>query len=736
MQKSHFTYIAVIILGAVLGLQSPARPLAFPGATPISETAAAVKGGCIDLDYGKLPLYFIQNVGQEDAEALFYARTSGYSLWLSRRGMVFDLKPNSSVPKAYKRDFYSLEFLGAAPDPQVIALDDAEYKVNYFAGRDPADWKTNIPTSRAVLYQGLYPGIDLKIYGREKKIEYDWIVHPCGDVSQIRIVLQGAQETRIDAEENLVVNTVLGEFTHIKPVCYQDIKGVRVPVAGSFQELALHTYGITVADYDNSFDLVIDPVVLVYSTYLGGGNYEYAADIALDSQGAAYIAGTTYSANFPLKDPFDTDIQGQSEAFVTKIDPAGKALVYSTYLGGSLFEEAGDVAVDSAGSAYIVGSTKSLDFPVKNAFQRLLKGESDVFVTKLSPDGGSLVYSSFLGGFEIDHGAGIAVDKKGAVYVTGSTNSSNFPLKKPFQQNPRNSHPTYREGFITKIHSKGKSLVYSSYLGGDRADYPRAVAVNKKGEAFITGRTNSLNFPTVKAAQASFGGYDDAFVCKVHREGRRLLYSTYLGGTDQEYVRGIALDKAGAAYVTGHTYSNNFPDKYPVQGVLVRDEVFSEPDQYVFKLIPKESSKADDMDADCYVTKLSPDGRKFVYSTFIRGNKSDQGISIVVDSEGSAFVTGSTKSKDFPTADSFQKKLKGGSDAFICKLFPSGDGLMFSTYLGGSGDDYGTGIVLDAEGKIYIVGSTKSTDFPLQKPLQKNKRGSKHDLFITKLESK
>jgi len=720
MKKTIATFFSVFILGGVLLLQSPSyQPDALDIAIGKSTAGRDINGG-IDLNYGRIPLYFIKNNGQNQNPALFYARTSGYSLGLTRQGLVFGQKLRGKGLGSSQQNIFSFNFLGATSDPEVMPVDKAEYRVNYFFGQDQAQWRTNVPTSKAVLYKELYPAIDLKVYGRENKIEYDWIIHSGGDVSQIRVNFIGAQDTWIDSKENLTIKTDLGEFKHLKPMCYQMIAGARIPVAGSYQELAPNTYGIDVVDYDKDYELVIDPVVLVYSTYLGTKDYDEVSAVAVDPAGAAYITGSMSGVTFsPTDATADNYLVTDTGMYITKIYPAGTELVYSTFIGGSAYEVSNDLTVDSSGSVYVVGFSRSADYPVVNPFQAKNKGSEDVFITKLSPDGSSLVYSSFLGGTSQEWGKGIAIDKKGAAYVAGSTVSADFPIKKAFQKTYQGAKEYYPwDGFITKIHPKGNRLVYSSFLGGNGQDLAYGVAVNSKGEAFITGGTSSTNFPRKKAVQKSFGGRTDAFVCKVHRSGNRLLYSTFLGGDSYDSGNGIAVDAKGAAYVVGETSSYDFPVKSAAQGVLIKDY--------------------DESENDVFVTKLSPTGRKIVYSTFLGGGQYDRGNDIAVDNLGAAYIIGFTASKNFPIKDPFQASRKGEADAFISKLHPNGRSLLFSTFLGGSKYDSGYGIALEGAGKIYAVGVTDSKDFPLKKAIQKKKLGKKEtsDVFITKMELK
>jgi hypothetical protein len=396
---------------------------------------------------------------------------------------------------------------------------------------------------------------------------------------------------------------------------------------------------------------------------------------------------------------------------VTKLNSAGTALVYSTYLGGSGTDQGIDIAVDAAGSAYVTGTTDSTNFPTTaGAFQAALAGTStDAFVTKLSPAGAALVYSTYLGGSGSDQGVGIAVDAGGSAYVTGLTGSANFPTASPIQAALVGSS----DAFVTKLNPTGSApLVYSTYLGGSGAEQGNRIAVDAAGSAYVTGTTDSLNFPTTAGAfQTASGGLDDAFVTKLTPAGSALAYSTYLGGSGTEQSFGIAVDSAGSAYVTGTTDSPNFPTTAGAFDVTANGGF------------------------DAFVTKLTPAGSALVYSTYLGGSGSggDSGIGIAVDSAGNAYVTGETTSDDFPTASPVQAARGGGLDAFVTKLNPAGSALVYSTFLGGSNLDTGQGIAVDSGGNAYVAGFTSSPNFPTTTGAFDQTANGGDDTFVAKL---
>jgi hypothetical protein len=660
-------------------------------------------------DYGNAPLYFIPNQGQADSEALFYAKASGYTLWMTKEGLVFDAIKREAE---FERDISSLVFLNANKDVELVPYQPTECRVSYFIGNDPSQWRTGIPASNAVLYKNIYRNIDLEVYGLERQIEYDWIIKPGGKLDSLRLKYSGLKATRIDKEGDLIVEGTFGELRHRKPTGYQTMGGKRVEVEAAFKRIGQDEYGFGVKDFNPAYDLIIDPVVLVYSTYLGGSGTDYfggsyseiVGAIAADSLGAVYVTGETDSTNFPMKTACQKTNGGTHDIFITKLSPSGKSLVYSTYLGGRYNEDGEGIAVDSDGAAYVTGSTLSPNFPVKNAFQNSNRGGGDGFMTKLAPSGQAIDYSTYLGGANSDTSNSIAVDSDGAAYVTGETWSTDFPTQVACQ---KKNHGKL-DAFVTKLAPTGQALVYSTFLGGAADDVGFGIAVDLKKMAYVTGSTSSKNFPVKNAYQNVSGqGGADAFVAKLSANGRGLIYSTYLGGEDMDFAYSIAVDNSGAAYVTGATGSTDFPTQTPFQ-------------------------KTNRGNVDTFVTKLSSTGQTLEYSTFLGGTGEDFGGGIAVDGTGAAWVTGGTSSKNFPLKDAYQKTNRGKYDLFITNLSPTGKTLVFSTYLGGTADDYGTKVALDGSGAAYLTGGTQSVNFPTKDAFQKTNRGG-FDAIVAKV---
>jgi hypothetical protein len=474
----------------------------------------------------------------------------------------------------------------------------------------------------------------------------------------------------VDTQGDLVLSTAGGPLRFQKPVIYQERDGHRQAIAGGYVHKGLHQVGFHVAAYDTARVLVIDPV-LHYATYLGGSGGDDGASIAVDTNGAAYVTGVTFSPDFPTVHPLQPAYSGGNEnAFVAKLSADGSALVYATYLGGSAGAQGTGIAIDATGAAYVTGSTTSSDFPITpGALQATFGGGdcsvsggeflvlvgtlpppipptpcADAFVVKLSADGAALVYATYLGGRDFDEGKGIAVDAAGTAYVTGSTNSSNFPTAHPLQ-------PTYggfggANVFVAKLAPNGSALVYTTYLAGSRGATGTGIAVDAAGAAYVTGETDSSDFPTMHPLQPTYGGGNgDAFVAKLTADGSALVYATYLGGSGFDRGSGIAVDAAGAAYVTGFTTSSDFPTVQPLQSTS--------------------------NNGDAFVAKLAADGSTLVYATHLAGSSgTDAGAGITVDAAGTAYVTGFTTSSDFPTVHPLQPTYSDGvrGNTFVAKL--------------------------------------------------------------------
>jgi hypothetical protein len=551
--------------------------------------------------------------------------------------------------------------------------------------------------------KGVYAGIDMRYYLEGGRLRYDWVVEPGGDPSQIVFGLEGSEKTYIDSEGRLVFTTRFGEVKLAELRVYQGDR----EIGGRFVERP-GGWGIEVGSYDPTQLLVIDP--LVYSTYIGGSDWDYGYAIAVDGSGYAYVTGYTRSPNYDVTPgAFQATNGGYGDVFVTKLNATGTALVYSTYIGGSSNEVGYAIAVDGSSYAYVTGRTNSTDYDVTpGAFQTTNEGGREVFVTKLNAAGTALVYSTYIGGSGDDHGYAIAVDGSGNAYVTGWTASPNYDVTSGAFQ-------TTNEGgadvFVTKLNATGTALVYSTYIGGSSGEVGYAIAVDGSGNAYVTGWTASPNYDVTPGAfQTTNGGGDDVFVTKLNAAGTALVYSTYIGGSGDDHGNAIAVDGSGQAYVTGYTDSTDYD------------------------VTPGAFQTTNGGYVDVFVTKLNAAGTARVYSTYIGGSGNEVGYAIAVDGSGQAYVTGYTNSTDYDvTPGAFQTTKEGRWDVFVTKLNAAGTALVYSTYIGGSGDDEGNGIAVDGSGNAYVTGYTESTDYDVTPGAFQTTNGSDWDIFVTKV---
>lgn len=567
-----------------------------------------------------LPLSFEANQGQTDPRVQFQSREQGRTLFLTSTEAV--LRTSKEV--------FRMKLVGANPASQAEGAEPQRAKSNYFVGNDPAKWRTGVANYGRVRFSGVYPAVDLVYYGKDGKLEYDWIVKAGADPSKIRLKFAGVTKMHVDARGDLVLDTPNGEVREKKPVVYQADHSQEI--AGRYVIRGAREVGFEISAYDRRKDLVIDPV-LVYSTFLGGSQTDNGLSIAVDKAGNTYVTGSTTSNNFPTVHPLQGSRASTDESqdvFVTKINAAGTAIVYSTYLGGSLGDVGYSIAVDGAGSAYITGYTQSSDFPTANPLQSAYAGgDQSAFVTKINAAGSALVYSTFLGGRFGAYGYAIAVDGAGNAYVTGTAGGGDFPVANAMQALPGVGA---NNAFVSKINPAGSGFVYSTFLSGNGGSLGTAIAADSAGNAYVTG-TAGNGFPTFNPILATFVGGSEAFVSKINPSGSAFVFSTFLGPKGNFQANGIALDSADNIYLTGFVSTNNLPTVNPIQASL----------------------KGDDQNA--FVTKLNATGTALVYSTYLGGSKSDQGNGIAVDSAGNAYVAGGPRQPISPRPTPCRRRM-------------------------------------------------------------------------------
>ena len=712
-------------------------------------------------EYGKLPLSFEANQGQTDEQVKFLSRGSGYNLFLAPTEAVLTLiKPadqkeaaqgiadkNANPTNRKSRignlelSVFRMKLVGANKVPTLVGIDPLPGKTNYFTGNDQKAWRTDVPNYKKVMYENVYPDIDIVYYGNQRHLEYDFVVKPGADPDGIKIHFEGADKLKIADNGDLIVHIDGGQVIQHAPIIYQEINGNKKNIPGSYvlnpdsnsknPQLGLSDsqsklVGFKVAAYDTGKPLIIDPV-LSYSTYLGGsGFFDEGWDIAVDTSGNAYVTGQAWSTDFPttpnaLQPSFGGSSGGSnSYAFVTKLNSTGTAMVYSTYLGGTTsFDTGRGIDVDSLGNAYVVGNVTSIDFPMVNAtIQPSSGGGTDIFVVRLNPTGNAIDYSTYLGGSSTESFGDIAVDISGNAYVTGVTYSTDFPTTVNTIQ-PSIGAGGFSDAFVTKLNSTGTAIVYSTFLGGSLNDNGNDLAVDTSGNVYVTGNTESINFPIANAIQTSNNGgfFGDAFVTKLDATGTAIVYSTYLGGSELDRGNDIAVDASGNTYVTGATWSTNFPT---TANAL-------------------QPSNAGGSNRDAFVTKLNPAGA-MVYSTYLGGSGSENGGGIeggiTVDASENVYITGSTSSPDFPSVDALPEQPSNiWVDVFVTKLNPAGTAITFSTVLGAgtTGHDFGYGIAVDTSDNIYVTGRASSGFPTTANAVQPSFGGATFNAFVMKI---
>ncbi len=653
--------------------------------------------------YGKRPLSFEANRGQSDPQVKFLSRGHGYSLFLTDSAAVLALsKPEPGKAGGANTDVVRMEFAGANHGLRVDGREQLPGNANYFLGNDPAQWHSNIPTYAKVNYAGVYPGIDLAYYGNQRQLEFDFLVSPGADPKAIRLHFAGAEKVSIDKAGDLTVSARNGEITFHKPVIYQTADGRREPIEGTFALRAGNTVGFTLGNYDHSRELTIDPV-LAYSTYFGGNADDTVTGLAVDSEGSAYITGEVVSTNFPVTPSAYQKANGFASNYVVKLNPAGSALAYSTYLGGgtqAVFPLPAAIAVDNSGNAYVGGLTSAPTFPVTaGAYHKAFDGGLEVFVTKLNPTGSGLVYSATLGDGYTGTTA-IAVDCAGDVYLTGGADAPYFPTTPGAYQT---TGLPYGTSYITKLNADGSALIYSTYFGGGQGSVSSGIAADCSGHAYVTGYVIDYNgtlapFPTTPGAlQTAVKSSQPGYVAEFKPDGSAPIYSTLLGETAIATPLGIAIDSQGDAYVVGSAAA-----KYPTTAGAFE------------QLAAGPYSNG-------FVSKLNPAGTALIYSTYLVGTETwDLISSIALDSANHAYVTGyAGANADYPvTPDAYQSVNRAssiaGANAFLTELNAEGTALIYSTYLGGKGSPSTDPLVaLDSLGNVYLAGNTYATDFPV-----------------------
>jgi hypothetical protein len=592
-------------------------------------------------------------------------------------------------PVEYRSVVLKLEFSGAN---LVIpkGVNKLSWNNNYFYGNDSTKWCTDVANFREIFYENLYENIDLRYYLTSIGLKYDFIVHPDGNPEDIRITVDGANGLLVDDNRNLKIKTKFGEISDSNLYIYQEFENNEDIIEGNFKILDSKTYSFEIlSEYNQDIDLIIDPVI--YSTCIGGNTADIGHQIIVNSSENAIVAGYTNSINFPITSGLNySSYITWDDIFILQLNHNGSKLIYSTFIGGSVIDIPMDIATDNMGNIFLTGQTFSQDFPVtSNAYQNSSKGGgSDGFILKLSSNGSTLIFSTYITGSGWDYCHGLALDSGINPVVFGTTSSTDLPTTSGAYDTSHNGG--YYDAFVLKLNQTGSKLIYSTFIGGSNRDYGVGIEIVSTGNVIVMGYTASSDFPITSGVyDTSFNGITDIFILSLNQSGSKLLFSTFLGGTNYDVAFGITTNMTGYIFITGNTYSLDFPTTSGAFNTSYSGGY------------------------DIFVTKLNPSASKLSYSTYIGGKNDEFPCDIALNKEGYVFITGSTSSIDFPTTpDAFGKALNKNFDVIFFKLDPSGSLLNYSTFIGGKDFEVGYGLTMDLQNNVYITGYTNSSDFP------------------------
>ncbi len=690
---------------------------------------------------------FVKNVGQFNGKVTFSADLFGGRFFLTDKEFVYSLFKLSGNKKArtdrHRRDAepqekvlgkglvfreYFVDEKNARIDFKSSGEQQAETMVSDFKGNDAGKWRNGMVSYQSVSLGEVYPGIEVKLKASCKNVEKIFYVSPQGDVTDIKIKVEGVDGLDVAADGRLMLKNSLGEVVMRAPVAWQEIAGQRQEVKVRYLLPDKGLYGFTITgDYDANYPLVIDPDLdtLMASTFLGGGGIELGTSLALDSSGNVYITGYTTSANFPATSgAYSLNLSGLNDIFVSKLDGDLTTLLASTYLGGSDDDVGRSLVLDISGNVYITGYTNSTDFPTTpGAYDRTFTKYprfTKAFVSKLDSNLTTLLASTFLGGSFIsgedgrylNEGNSLALDRAGNVYLTGYTGSMDFPTTPGAYDRTFNGS---WDVFISKLDGSLTTLLASTLLGGSSQESGHSLALDSAGNVYLTGETYFSDFPTTPGAyNRTFNGSCDVFVSKLDSSLTTLLASTLLGGSSMDWGSSLALDSAGNVYLTGGTV-RGFPT---TPGAYDRTYKGGEHIAFISKL-------------DRSLSTLSA-------STLLGGSSQDMGLSLALDSSGNVYITGYTSSADFPTTSgAYDRTLYGYSMAFISNLDSGLTKLLASTYLGGNAHDYGYSLALSNSGMVYLTGRTMSVEFPTTPgAYDRTSQKDYEEAFVSKLNGK
>ena len=616
---------------------------------------------------------FLENRGQiSNKEVLFYGTIQNGKIGFCIGKIIFWIEDINS--------FVEYEFVNAEKI-KPIAVNELTVKSNFFLGSKES--YSSVRNFNGILYENLWNGIDLFYKITPLGIKYEFRIAPSGDPKDIWLKCSMFDSLTIEKQSLAITKDKVMLIDNGLTVLQED-----KIIEAEFILKDKGTFGFKIEEYNKEKPLIIDP--LLYSTFIGGNAIEEGFTITLDDVGNIYVAGFTSSVDFPIANALNDTLHDlEGDCFVSKFSREG-VLLYSTFIGGSAADKAYGLAVDTIGNIYLGGNTYSVDFPItENAFDKEISHKGDIFVLKLSHTGDTLLYSTFLGGLSIDSLYSLAIDGEGNAFLSGTTESTNFPTTAGAFDETHESGDAW-DCFVTKLANNGSKLLYSTIIGGIGDDFAHSIAVSEEGNAIIAGRTNSHDYPTTEGVYNQTHStyyYYDCFVTKLSTNGSSLIFSTFVGGSNHDQAYTIAIDTTENIFVAGVTKSENFP---------ITTTTFD--CQY-------------NGNSDGFVFKISADGSHLLYSTFIGGSNLDTVNSIVVDSSGNAYICGTTQSSDFPVSLNAYSNYKGSRDIFVSKL-ATNEYLLYSTIIGGSNYDIGNAIILNETNNIIITGYTYSPEFP------------------------
>lgn len=676
-------------------------------------------------DFGRLPLYFVENRGQLDPSVAYSIQGRDQTVYFTSQGVTFSL---AGKEKANPRRWtLKLDFLDANPAAQIVGEGSSGARFSYFHGR-PEAWRADVPAWRGIVYRNLWPGIDLVYTGDRERLKYSFIVSPGADPARIRMAWRGAKGVAVNRAGELEVTTPQGIFRDEAPVSFQELNGSSREVRTAYRvhqstAAGRTEYGFDLDAYDRTRELVIDPAILLYCGFLGGDGDETGNDIAVDRDGNVYIVGDTSSTQSTFPTAVGPDLtynDGSRDAFIAKLNAAGTDLVYCGFIGGASSDLAKGVAVDADGNAYVVGETFSREtsFPVLGGPDLTFNGSQDAFIAKVNAAGTALVYCGYIGGGRRDFAGKVAVNSLGNAFVVGYTDSPEETF--PVAVGPDLTQNGDVDAFVARVNTAGDALDYCGYIGGDQSDYGRDIAVDTAGNAYITGNTSSdeVTFPITPMGggldPTYNGGLSDAFVAKIDPTGAALVYSGYLGGSGSDIAHSLALDATGAVYLAGETNSDEA--SFPVLGG---------PDLTHNGMV------------DAFVARINPAGSALVFSGYIGGTGIDRAFGIALDADGAIYLAGETSSfqTSFPVIGGPDLQSNGVVDAFVAKLNAAGTSLIYCGYLGGAGNDFALSIAVDGDSNAIVTGYTESNQstFPVTTGPDLTFNGGEIDAFVAKI---